>query len=377
MVSIYSSTEVNFNHSGIIVFPTSCVVTEELNGSFDLKMVHPYDEFLRFEKIVPYSIIRANTPKGYQLFRIYEVSHKSTKNTNYLTAYARHIFYDNLYNVHQGVCGKYTAVESMRELLKSDFSFEVSSDIEDVIDVDIHSGNVVKMIMDGGGVLDYYSGNIVRDNFKIEINSSIGEDKNVVLEYGKNISGITYEIDISEVVTRILPVGFTKSGTEVYLTELYVDSENIGNYFKELYAVREYNDLYDDVSSLSTSKIREIIKERAESEILEGCDLPTIRIDIDFVHSKNDLLNQLKEIDIGDYIRVKYPLFDVDIKIVCVKYVYDACLEMLTSIELGERKKDFSDTFMEMSSGLTNLKNNYQNLQSTVENIIGDDSSEE
>lgn len=380
MITIFSSSEVNFNHSGKVILPTSCVVTEELNGGFDLKMVHYYDELERWKDIVPYSIVRAKTPKGYQLFRIYEVSHKSTKGKNYLTAYARHIFYDNLYSVSKGISGKYSAGSALAEIFKSEYGFEVYSDIEDSLTLDISAGNLVKIIMDSGGVLESYSGNLVRDNFKIEVLSSIGESdeaSNLVLEYGKNISGITYEIDISEMATRILPIGYNKNGVAIYLDEVYVDSSYVDKYFKEIAVIREYNNLFEEYTSLSDSQIKTIIREKAEAEFLAGTDLPSIRIDIDFVNNKNDFLKQFENIDLGDFIRVKYSIFDVDINVVCVKYIYDCCIETISSLELGERKKDFSDTFMEMSNGLTNLKNNYQYLQSAVEDIIGTNSEEE
>jgi len=93
MISVYDSRETDFNHNGLyIITPISCYVTEELNGTFELEMTYPIEcPFSRWRALEEGNIIKAPTPRGSQLFRIYKtVKHMDMR----LAAYARHIFYD-------------------------------------------------------------------------------------------------------------------------------------------------------------------------------------------------------------------------------------------------------------------------------------------
>ena len=57
-------------------------------------MEHPYDETGKWKRIAGEKIILADTPKGKQPFRIYNVKPEMEK----ITVNARHIFYDLLDN---------------------------------------------------------------------------------------------------------------------------------------------------------------------------------------------------------------------------------------------------------------------------------------
>lgn len=74
-----------------------------------------------------------------------------------------------------------------------------------------------------------WGGEILFDNFTVVINDRIGIDNGVELRYGKNISvdGLSEEIDVNAVATRIYPKAFNGhklSGTG------YIDSDLIGKY---------------------------------------------------------------------------------------------------------------------------------------------------
>ena len=74
----------------------SCVVTEELNGEFEMEMVYPISGF-RFAKIQPRSIIlvgttpRDNSGYNVQPFRVYSIVKNSDGTATIL---ARHLSYD-------------------------------------------------------------------------------------------------------------------------------------------------------------------------------------------------------------------------------------------------------------------------------------------
>ena len=58
----------------------------------------------------------------------------------------------------------------------------------------------------------------------------VGSDTDVQIRQGKNLLGVSYDVDLTDVVTRIMPTGEDKDGNLLYLPEVYIDSPNIGNY---------------------------------------------------------------------------------------------------------------------------------------------------
>ena len=58
----------------------------------------------------------------------------------------------------------------------------------------------------------------------------VGNDTDVQIRERKNLTGISYDIDDTDVVTRIMPTGEDKDGNVLYLPELYLDSPNINEY---------------------------------------------------------------------------------------------------------------------------------------------------
>lgn len=107
------------------VSPLSCIVTEELNGAYELAMEHPYDEFGKWKRLENDKIIEANTPDGMQPFRIYSV--KPTMDRIFVNA--RHIFYDLLDNYVDSIDITHNASTILEEIKKKmvrqmTFSFE-------------------------------------------------------------------------------------------------------------------------------------------------------------------------------------------------------------------------------------------------------------
>ena len=90
MITIHEKTAKTFDTIGLgTLVPGSCIVTEELNGAYELELKHPYDEGGKWKRIERGRILYASTPRGMQPFRIYYV--KPTMKE--IAVNARHIFY--------------------------------------------------------------------------------------------------------------------------------------------------------------------------------------------------------------------------------------------------------------------------------------------
>ena len=65
MICVYPADCTDFSNNGLgSVSPSSCTVTETLNGEYELKLVHPLDESGKWKRLTEGSILRAPVPAG-------------------------------------------------------------------------------------------------------------------------------------------------------------------------------------------------------------------------------------------------------------------------------------------------------------------------
>ena len=56
MILVYDSNKQEFNTDGLgTVVPNSCVASEEINGAFELELVHPIDSFGKWKRLQKYN----------------------------------------------------------------------------------------------------------------------------------------------------------------------------------------------------------------------------------------------------------------------------------------------------------------------------------
>ena len=147
-----------------------------------------------------------------QPFRIYRVVPELTK----VTVYARHIFYDLLDNMVKTLKPSSTAVGasvvkslSAACLSPHDFTFysDLTSTAEDVVWENV---NPVEAMLGEGGLVEKYKAELV---FLVK---RVGTDTSVQIRERKNLTGISYDVDETNVITRILPTGEDADGNVLY-----------------------------------------------------------------------------------------------------------------------------------------------------------------
>lgn len=115
MITLYKSTTIDFTTNGFgILLPSEAKVTEEINGAYELELkCHTINnENKTWQYLDEMVVLKAPTPKGYQLFRVYNVC---KKNDNTISVNALHIFYDGLFNrLERNIKGTYTADQAIK-----------------------------------------------------------------------------------------------------------------------------------------------------------------------------------------------------------------------------------------------------------------------
>ena len=279
-----------------------------------------------------------------QPFRIYRVVPELDK----VTVYARHIFYDLLDNMIKNLKPSPSAVgasvvHSLSEACLSNHDFSFYSDLTSTAeDVEWENINPVEALLGEGGLVEKYGAELARDWYDVFLVKRVGNDTDVSIREKKNLTGISYDVDETDVVTRIMPTGEDADGNVLYLPELYIDSPNIGAYTHPKWIhlpVSEAKEVTDGDEPKSKAQCYAEMRKAAQAEFDGGCDLPTVTLKVDFVNcSDAEEYKQyaaLTDIFLGDRVRVVARRIGVEVSMRMTQYTYDCLTRKYTSVTLG------------------------------------------
>lgn len=284
-----------------------------------------------------------------QPFRIYRVVPSDTDSAK-VTVYARHIFYDLMDNMIQQYrpvpdeAGA-TVAESLLTKCLSAHGFRMYSDLTTTAsDVDLSNLNPVSAMLEDGGMTANYAAELARDWYDVFMVKRVGYDKDVTIRRGKNLKGITYDADITNVVTRIMPTGEDKNGNVLYLPEVYIASPRESEYvhpkwYRLEVADAAESDATDDEAAVTKEDVYQKLREAAQKEFDNGCDLATLTLTVDFVNcADTEEYKQyrfLQNIYIGDSVRVINSRIGVDTRIRMTDYTFNCLTLQYDAMTLG------------------------------------------
>ncbi|HEP1791931.1 TPA: phage tail protein [Streptococcus suis] len=346
MICLYAADESLFEHNGLGILDNDlkkCHVEEELNNLYTLTAQYPL--WAKFGKSIRNGmIIKAPTPNGDQLFRIYQ----SKPSMGMLEIHAFHIFYDLAFNFVEdtNIVSKsgQAWLQQLSQNTQYRHPFTFFSDISTVAGSRVVRKNCVEILLNtslDNSFVNRFGGEILRDNFKVYFNRAIGENRGFKIRHKKNLKGYTANIDDKSVITRIMPIGFDG----LLLPEKYVDSPRISDYpFPRIgkvevdvkAAVGENADAKDAVPlNEAYTKMRTLIKEQ-----FGVIDVPTCSYEVDFVElSKTkeyaDFQN-LETVRIGDTVTVSHDEDGFYVEAKVIRYEYDSLAGSLLRIEAGQ-----------------------------------------
>ena len=279
-----------------------------------------------------------------QPFRIYRVVPDLTK----VTVYARHIFYDLLDNMIRKLEPSSSAVgasvaQSISSACLSGHPFTFYSDLTSTAeDVCFENVNPVEALLGEGGMVDKYGAELARDWYDVFLVRRVGVDSDVQIREGKNLTGISYDVDATNVVTRIMPTGENSDGNVLYLPELYIDSPNIGAYTHPKWVhlpVPEAKEVTEGDEQKSKDQCYAEMRNAAQTEYENGCDLPTVTLKVDFINcADTEEYRQyrfLQSIYLGDSVRVVARRIGVEVSLRMTQYTYDCLTQKYTAMILG------------------------------------------
>lgn len=233
-ISIYDmrTPQNGFSNNGIaILCPTSCKVTEELNGGWNAVLEHPIDENDKWKTIKEGNILKI---RG-QLFTIIKVEIGYTGNSGKLTTWAEHIFYQlndpwipigtdivGTTDPAHAATGQTILAAAMNAMVYNEDEYMVIYDYSYAsnLNSDHNDRNVaicglykwldtkgmtpIEFIMGSDGFISSLGGELHRDNFYFSIDNRMeeAEEEGFVLKADLNIKSIRRTIDFSTFCTH-------------------------------------------------------------------------------------------------------------------------------------------------------------------------------
>ncbi|WP_052045126.1 phage tail spike protein [Caloranaerobacter azorensis] len=352
MIIVYDkkTTKGNFNNNGLAILD-ECIkaeITEELNGEYSLYIEYPANS-KKANFLIEFNIIKADG----QLFRIYKIE-REQKIIRKIKIWARHIFYDLAFYFIEAVN---LLNANMKEALEGTIPpeaqviFEFKAPEKNIYPVKMRNVNGLEAIFK---LIEIYGGELKRNNYQTEIAEKLGETKDIIVKYGKNIKGLRAIIDTNEFATRIYPIG----ENNLVLPERYIEADsNITNLLPYPITRKiEFQGIKD------VEQLRDVAK-----EYIKKISNPFINIKVDFLElSKTKEYKEysnLFKLSLGDIVKVKHEKLGIYSELRVIKKVKDLLNPINTKIEFGVplntiiNKLDFTSIIEKLESKIEGSQN--------------------
>lgn len=365
---LYPSTENQFttNGIGILADAVSCIVTEELNGEYELEMQYPITG-IHYSEIKNRCLLfcNANRERNPQPFRIYRI----TKPINgIVTVYAEHISYDlSGVPVRPFTAGSAAAAITALETgaaVASPFTFRTDKTNAGNLAITLPVSSRAALGAGDNSILGIYGGELEFDRYTVRLHGQRGTDRGVTIRYGKNLTSLEQDENNSNVYTGVYPY-YSDGDNITQLDELIVPAP--GNY--------DYTRILplDLSSEFESAPTQAQLKAAAEEYIANNnIGVPEISLAVSFAQLEQTEeykdLALLETVYMGDTVHVEFAALGVSASARCVKTVYNVLLDRYDSIELGDARKNIADTIAAQQQAINAVAS--QPVSTAVQNAI-------
>lgn len=357
MIFLYEQSEKNFTTAGLCTLPdaTSCTVTEERNGAYELEMQYPING-ISYSSITARRIIfcRPNPYEREQPFRIYKISKPIN---GIVTVYAQHISYDlkgiplSPFTAENIL----TAMQGFTTYAVGDQPFTFTTDKTTTANFAVTVPSSARSMLGGtdGSLLDVYGGEYVFDRYIVALKAARGENHGVEIRYGKNLTDVTQEENISKVATGVYP--YWKSMTDDTLVMLPE---------KTLAAPGTYTFSHVVPLDLSTewdeAPTEAQLRARAQKYMEDNAiGVPQVSLSVSFQPLADTVeykdLAPLEEVRLCDTVTVIYPELGVSATAKVIRCVYNVLLGRYDKIDIGDARMTLADTIAGQGDAISNL----------------------
>lgn len=352
---LYESTEKAFTTSGICPLPEAvfCLVPEERNGQYTLEMEYPVNGIF-FDELKVDRIILAQAHENDAQPQPFRIETISGDMGGVVTIWAVHVSYQLNWIILTKMT-KYTryaeqAMYQMKRdaLISASCPFDFYSDIGTEGSTPVYIGTTqatpFRTYLGGmeGSVLDTYGGEYEWDRWDVHLWKARGKDNGVRITYGKNLTGLDWDTDVSDTYTSV--VAFWKQ--ESAYVESTVQSVGTNTFaFQRTIAV-------DATSEFQSQPTVAQLNSYAQSYVKSNALAPTVSVKVDFVPlwqtEEYKEYVDFERVGLCDTVTIVYPPLNLELEAKVVKTVYNVLLDRYDSIEISTMKKTLADTIWAM-----------------------------
>ena len=297
-----------------------------------------------------------------QMFRIYKIDIQQEQHT--IQLWARHISYDFARNLLTS-CDMYEAStarclitiqgacvnEDTRTMATNIPAGNILPPPENpvIITQDWSGKNPISALLDPDtGLVPLAKAQLVRDNDDIFVLANAAVAPTYRISYGVNMTGIQWEEDTDEVVTRIIPVGKAADGSDLVLPEVYVDSDYITDYavircehLKVNDAkVKEAEEGSEDEGMTEEEAFALMRKTARERFSKDECDREKLTLKVSFINlgdtEEYAQYRKLAEVALYDFVQITDPPLGLTVTAQVTGYKWDAIRERYIEITVGD-----------------------------------------
>lgn len=336
---LYAENQTVFTSNGLgpLADAISCHVKEERNGVFELEMTYPITG-VHYADLKETRIILARSCDGGtpQPFIIYKISRPTD---GVVTVNAEHI----TYRLSTMVAMPFTATNAAQAISRLSSNiigtnpFTFATDIVKNANFKADLPTAARGLMGGeqGSLLQIYGGEWEFDGFTCSLKANRGNDNGVTIRYGKNITDIKADVDMTSVYTGIVPY-WTDGTTVMTLPEKVVMSSHASDY---PFDIVKPVDLSSEFTEQPTeNELRTAATSYVESN--QGWKLNK-NIDVSFValwqteEYKN--IAPVERVKLCDTVTVIYEPLGVNFQTKVIATDYDVLMDRYNDITLGDR----------------------------------------
>ena len=327
-----------------------CEVSEDRNGKYELVLEYAAEGIHADDiQVNRFIMAKPNFTDNPQIFRIYKVS--KTMNGKF-TVNAQHISYDLSGKViSTGTAGSCTAACLLLEASAGNFSITTDKTVS--ADFVIKEPSSVRSWFGGkqGSLLDVYgTAEWYYDNYACSLKLNRGMDRGVQIRYGKNLTALSQEIDMSNLCTGVIPY-YIDDETNTKVVGAKVSTGLVLDVDRD-----QAVDFSSDVDPESATPIATQLATLASNYITNNIFTRVFSsITLDFVQ-----MGELKDrVDLCDTVHIFFEPLGISVALKCVATVWDVLQERYIQTTFGDSRNSIADTIV----------NQQQAIKETVDNV--------
>lgn len=349
---------------GVLSGAISCDVEENRNGSYELEMTYPvtapfYDE-LKLRRLI---VAKPNYTDDPQPFRIYDISKPLN---GIVTVKAQHISYDLSGYIDApfealDLQNALTTMVSSNTIYPTSCPFTFSTDKTGSQAMNVKHPQSVRALMGGveGSLIDTYGGEWHFDGYSCELKANRGEDRGVLIRYGKNLTDLRQEENNASVYTGVYPYYYNAdSDTLVMLTEKVISVAGTFDYSRIL--------PLDLTSEFEEAPTQEALRTRANSYITTNqIGVPKVNLTISFVEADSIA----ERVDLCDTVSVRFDAMGVSTSAKCIRTKWDVLKERYIEAELGSVRKSLTESIAQSADIAKAIEERSSLFKSIAQNV--------